>query len=208
MGEVVSIEEATYALDRAYAQGTPCEMLHDSHWAGLTEPYSEKSGRVGVELENQMIEAVIELYNDKWWKPPAFGDASEKIKKHESLVVSKKDAEVIWRRLWAILFDGEPDMLKQFISPEPVRYSEIGSASPEIDINVKQQYPTPLLQMLNAAIAEFFEPRRNVDAKKGEVVEWIKSKMIASGMADSDNIAAAIFTIIKPADHDPRKRRG
>lgn len=69
-------------------------------------------------------------------------------------------------------------------------------------------YSTPLLAILNAAIAKFFDPRRNPDAKRDEVVEWIKSKMIAAEVADSDNIATAIFTIIKPENHDPRKRRG
>lgn len=69
-------------------------------------------------------------------------------------------------------------------------------------------YSTPVLAVLNAAITEFFEPRRNPDAKKEEVVKWIKSRMLDAGLADSDNIAAAIFTIIKPENHDPRKRRG
>ena len=40
-------------------------------------------------------------------------------------------------------------------------------------------YSTALIAIQNAAIAEFFEPRRNVDAKKEEVVAWIKSKMLA-----------------------------
>lgn len=69
-------------------------------------------------------------------------------------------------------------------------------------------YSTPVLAVLNAAITEFFEPRRNPDAKREEVVKWIKSKMLDAGLADSDNIAAAIFTIIKPENHDPKKRRG
>ncbi len=72
----------------------------------------------------------------------------------------------------------------------------------------KPIYSTDLISILNAAIAEFFEPRRNVDARKDEVVEWIKSKMVAAGLVGSDNIAEAMFTIIKPEDHDPRKRRG
>ena len=69
-------------------------------------------------------------------------------------------------------------------------------------------YSTPHLTIMQSAIAEFFEPRHDVDAKKPEVVEWIKGQMTAAGMTDSDNIAQAMFTIIKPSDHDPRKRRG
>lgn len=72
----------------------------------------------------------------------------------------------------------------------------------------KPGYSTPLLAILNAAIAQFFEPRRNPDAKKPEVVEWVKNEMTAAGMDDSNRIAEAIFTIIKPENHAPRKRRG
>jgi hypothetical protein len=72
----------------------------------------------------------------------------------------------------------------------------------------KPIYSTPFLAILNATVAEFFEPRRDRDAKKEAVVEWIKEQMKASNMADSDNMAAAIFTIVKPVDHDPRRRRG
>jgi intergrase/recombinase len=69
-------------------------------------------------------------------------------------------------------------------------------------------YSTPRIAIMQAAIAEFFEPRRSVDAKKPVVVEWIKSQMIEAKIPDSANIAEAMFTIIKPEDHDPRKRRG
>lgn len=69
-------------------------------------------------------------------------------------------------------------------------------------------YDTPLLSILNSAIIEFFEPRRERDPKKEEVVERIKMMMIAAGLPESTNTAEAIFTIIKPVDHDPKKRRG
>lgn len=74
--------------------------------------------------------------------------------------------------------------------------------------SAKVMYSTPTLAILNATVKEFFEPRRDKDAKKEEVVEWIKEQMKAAKMVDSDNVAAAIFTIIKPVDHDPRRRRG
>jgi hypothetical protein len=72
----------------------------------------------------------------------------------------------------------------------------------------KAIYSTPTLAILNASVNKFFEPRREKDAKRDEVVEWIKEQMKAAKMPDSDNVAAAIFTIIKPVDHDPRRRRG
>lgn len=68
-------------------------------------------------------------------------------------------------------------------------------------------YSTPWLTIQQAAIVEFFNPRRNHDAKSGEVVEWIKRQAKNTGLPESDNIAQAIFTIIKPKDHDPKKTR-
>ncbi len=72
----------------------------------------------------------------------------------------------------------------------------------------KPRYSTPLIAIMDKAIAEFFDPRRNPDAKKDEVVPWIKEQMTAEKMRDSNNMATAIFTIIMPPDHDPKKRRG
>ena len=72
----------------------------------------------------------------------------------------------------------------------------------------KIRYTTEYINIMEAAISKFFEPRRNVDARREEVVPWIKSLMCEKGLVDSNNIASAMFTIIKPPDHDPRKRRG
>lgn len=68
-------------------------------------------------------------------------------------------------------------------------------------------YSTPWLDLINAATKEFFNPRRNPDAKRDEVIEWLKQQAIKSGLPDSGNIASAIFTIIKPENHDPKKKR-
>lgn len=115
------------------------------------------------------------------------------------LFVSKEDGENIAARLW------------QFFYPKQEKTIDISRKAEGLGNKQsveKTGYSTPHLAILNAAIAEFFEPRRERDAKREEVVGWIKSKMTAFGMADSDNIAQAIFTIIKPVDHAPRKRRG
>ncbi len=69
-------------------------------------------------------------------------------------------------------------------------------------------YTTTYIDIMHAAINEFFEPRRSVDARKDEVVEWIKVKLSEAGLLESDNVATAMFTIIKPSNHDPKKRRG
>jgi len=68
-------------------------------------------------------------------------------------------------------------------------------------------YSTFWLSILHSAVTEFFEPRRERDAKKDEVVDWIMKQATDVGITDSRNVAEAIFTIIKPADHNPRKPR-
>jgi hypothetical protein len=85
----------------------------------------------------------------------------------------------------------------------PVSKGEAGLARPQLP----PIYSTDWLAIQNAAIARFFSPRRNPDAKREEVVDWIISEAARAGLQESRNIAAAIFTIIKPDDHDPKKKR-
>ena len=73
--------------------------------------------------------------------------------------------------------------------------------------NNSSTYSTKWLVIQQAAIAEFFYPRRNPDAKKGEVIGWINSQATKAGLGESNNIASTIFTIIKPENHDPKKKR-
>jgi len=75
-------------------------------------------------------------------------------------------------------------------------------------INDKSRiYETDLLNIQKLAIKEFFYPRKRIDPKKEEVTEWLKNKGDELKINVSDNIADTIFTIIKPADHNPKKRR-
>lgn len=69
-------------------------------------------------------------------------------------------------------------------------------------------YSTAWLNIQQAAIAQFFNPRRNPDAKRDEVIEWIKQQAEVAGLPESNNTATSIFTIIKLANHDPKKKRG
>jgi hypothetical protein len=73
--------------------------------------------------------------------------------------------------------------------------------------NADTIYSTKWLEIQQAAIAEFFSPRREVDAMKEVVVPWIESKAIKAGIKNPKNVAKAIFTIIKPEDHNPKIRR-
>ncbi|HUM99187.1 MAG: hypothetical protein B7X12_00640 [Halothiobacillus sp. 20-53-49] len=90
---------------------------------------------------------------------------------------------------------------------------ECGVETPNSDMadEIKLQptnYTTPYMEIMKETIATYFEPRRDIDAKREEVVEWVNKRLIEVGIGDSKNIATAIFTIIKPTDHNPRKRRG
>lgn len=67
-------------------------------------------------------------------------------------------------------------------------------------------YRTDLLDILNQAANEFFNPRKNLDAKKEEVTQWIIEKGKENKVNVSSNVADAMFTIIRPRDHNPKKR--
>ena len=75
-------------------------------------------------------------------------------------------------------------------------------------IRNNDEYTTPYIGVMRDAISEFFEPRHSVDAKSDEVESWIISRLEATGIEGSKRIASAMFTIIKPNDHNPKKRRG
>lgn len=90
-----------------------------------------------------------------------------------------------------------PDELKK-------RVSEVEQKSEQ---QISSSYQTELLKIQNLAIKEFFEPRKKHDPKKEVVKAWIISKGQESQISVSNNIADAIFTIIKPHDHNPKIRR-
>lgn len=69
-------------------------------------------------------------------------------------------------------------------------------------------YTTIYMDIMHQAIATFFEPRQRLDAKREQVETWIAERLEAAGTEGSKHIARAMFTIIKPSDHNPRKRRG
>tara|TARA_R110002110_G_scaffold110071_5_gene274522 strand:+ start:7110 stop:7832 length:723 start_codon:yes stop_codon:yes gene_type:complete len=71
-----------------------------------------------------------------------------------------------------------------------------------------RRHTTPHLEILKGAIAEFFEPRRSRDAKKEEVVRWIIAEMEKKGGKPAKYVAESMFTIIKPVDHNPKRRKG
>lgn len=97
------------------------------------------------------------------------------------------------------------------------KYKELKAATDELlnafenkqvdEINVTEIYTNDLLNILNLAINEFFHPRKNKDPKKDEVIEWLKIQGKELKVNVSDNIAEAIFTIIKPNDHNPKIKR-
>lgn len=125
---------------------------------------------------------------------------------------------------WFQLMDGNSEIAiacigRKFIEEHAVFMKEGIEFSETLELDIshtltgdisqkKLAYTTDTLNLLNLAITEFFNPRQSVDARKEEVTEWLKTKGTGLTPPISDNIADAIFTIIKPNDHNPRKRRG
>jgi hypothetical protein len=68
-------------------------------------------------------------------------------------------------------------------------------------------YSTKWIEIQNAAINQFFNPRHELDAKREEVIAWIEAKAKDAKIQNPSSIASAIFTIIKPEDHDPKNKR-
>lgn len=84
----------------------------------------------------------------------------------------------------------------------------LGANKAENPDQLHATYTTPYMRVLSEAVAMFFEPRQEVDAKRAEIENWIAGRLKAAGVEGSMRIASAMFTIIKPSDHNPRKRRG
>lgn len=119
----------------------------------------------------------------------------------------------------------QPARLGSDYNPDDVGYADLRVREDSVDklladllepvperlIKPKNQQPycTAWLAVMDAAIAAFFHPvRRNPDAKKEEVTQWIIKEAIKNGIANaSENIAQSLFTIIKPANHNPKVRR-
>jgi hypothetical protein len=120
----------------------------------------------------------------------------------------KNAIPVTWRRNLFVQVNSSESHLRLNPNEFAMYESDIESAWPSLQPKKsKRSYTTTTLSILDATIAEFFDPRRETDAKRDEVVAWIKIQMTRKGMTDSDNIAKAIFTIIKPEDHNPKKKR-
>lgn len=185
-----------FGASKAYDGDTM--MLYPGGGHGLAEPILGDPRHCGY---NERGDIICELYNSEFWNKP---DATILARPYgridvERLLVLKDDGVEVARRLWQFFYPNQE---------KAIDISRIAEGAGTRRSEETPGYSTQHLVILNAAIAEFFEPRRDRDAKREEVVDWIKSKMTASGLADSDNIAQAIFTIIKPVGHDPRKRRG
>lgn len=100
------------------------------------------------------------------------------------------------------------------------KWSPLGTLHPQKDDSTISQkplgqiglnessYSTPLLDLQKAAIFEFYSHPRTVDPRKEEVVEWLFEAAKQMDLALSTNVADAMFTIIKPTDHNPKIRRG
>ena len=105
---------------------------------------------------------------------------------------------------WALSKNFRPSWLDRAI--EFGLYTPKQEAAQPALIVAAPGYSTSWLTIQQAAINQFYNPRRDTDAKRHEVVEWIKTEAGKAGLLNSNNIATAIFTIIKRENHDPRKK--
>ena len=85
-------------------------------------------------------------------------------------------------------------------------FYESKTKSPQVE-KLIDIYNTDLLDILNQAANQFFNPRKNLDAKKEEVTEWIINKGNERKIKVAAHVAGVMFTIIKPNDHNPKIKR-
>lgn len=119
--------------------------------------------------------------------------------------VSRSNTEYKFSRLPYYCWDAKDILITQ---EERVRFESAHRKPAVSSSDLTEEYETPYLEVMREAINEFFMPRKVVDAKSDEVVKWIAGRLNSVGLQGSKRIAHAMFTIIKPVDHNPRKRRG
>ncbi len=106
---------------------------------------------------------------------------------------------------WALSKNFRPDWLDYAI--EKGFYKPKATTPPAVIVQSPVTYSNKWLAIQQAAIAQFFNPRRNPDAKSEEVIKWIIKQAKTAGIKEPATIAAAIFTIIKPEDHNVKTKR-
>lgn len=114
--------------------------------------------------------------------------------------------EQVFPRLEVIRWLQDADLLDKSIygfAPQRTRSEEVTKFEQELATTDE----TVLESIMRRAKHEFFSPSRQRDPKRDTVIDWIKAEMISEGEDPSDNIASAMFTIMKPADHNPRRGR-
>ena len=108
---------------------------------------------------------------------------------------------------WAISKQRRPEWLDWVIEQGLYSTKQDGIADKITPANNVKPYSTKWMVVQEAAIREFCNPRRNPDAKKEEVIDWIHKTAKNIQLKESNNIAEAIFSIIKPENHDPKRKR-
>lgn len=114
---------------------------------------------------------------------------------------------LLTNRIEAAHIESEAVFMKKVVDDLEDFMPELKIANSNPAENTKPEYTTEWLLIQQEAIKMFFNPRRNPDAKREEIVEWIKDAAKSHNLEASENIAAAIFTVIKPGNHNPRKKR-
>ncbi len=87
---------------------------------------------------------------------------------------------------------------------QAIKTAEHGGASFCDDSFFDSKY----LRLLKSAKDLLFEPERVQDPKRKDAKKVIYSLAKEQRIEVSENVVSAIFTIIKPDDHNPKKRKG
>lgn len=173
-------------------------LLHDS-WSA----YSAWRILSGFDFQRDLrpLDGGFDYFCDKFEHDKIEMEASlDKLKK--LWINSKKDDEIhspTYFIEWALSKRFRPEWLNWAIEKNLyIPTQEIVSEQ------ISTGYVTPWLLIQRAAIKKFFDPRHDRDFKSKEVVDWIILQATHEGILNPKNISEAIFTIIKPEDHDPR----
>jgi hypothetical protein len=159
-------------------------------WLYMTEPIRTGATNYHFYWAVSEIESINPKEGDIWYKLSYFDNG-----------------KLLNNEIGPIFIESQAVFMKKVIDDleKSMPALSIGNCSPSNNNDPK--YDTEWLKIQQDAIKKFFNPRRNPDAKRAEVIEWIKDEAKNRNLEVSENLAAAIFTIIKAENHSPRKKR-
>lgn len=169
------------------------KVIHFNDWVYLVNPTKLADSKYSLSLALKKPYTGSPKSGDIWYGASYFYDGSLKKANINNEFIEKNSV-----------------FMKKIVYDLESIFPEIGEKNDDkrsLTTLITPRYSTEWLEIQDRVIATFFNPRRNPDAKKGEIVEWIEAEAKKCKLQYSANIANTIFTIVKPHDHDPKKRR-